>query len=130
MYTGWDSILWNDWVRYYLTEGRLGEEPPPVMKQLQGWSDEMRMATDRDKRIAAGKRILASAAENVWTIGTVGLAPHPVVISSRLKNVIPNGIWGWDNRWTLAYHPETWYFDDSAQASEIALAERPEGGDR
>ena len=46
------------------------------------------------------------------TIGTVGQAPHPVVTSTRLKNVPPTGIWGWDNRWTLAYHPSTWYIDE------------------
>ncbi|HJN49382.1 MAG: ABC transporter substrate-binding protein [Pseudomonadales bacterium] len=113
MYTGWDSILWNDWVRYFLTDGRLGEEPPPAMQELQRWSDELRWATDPAVRLAAGKKILASSAENLWTFGTVGLAPHPVVISSRLKNVIPNGIWGWDNRWTLSYHPSTWYFQES-----------------
>ena len=43
---------------------------------------------------------------------TVGQAPHPVVTSIRLKNVPPKGIWGWDNRWTLAYHPSTWYIDE------------------
>ena len=40
------------------------------------------------------------------------LLPQPVVISSRMKNVVPEGIWGWDNRWTLAYHPSTWYFNN------------------
>ncbi len=23
--------------------------------------------------------------------------------------------WGWDNRWTLAYHPETWCFDETPE---------------
>jgi peptide/nickel transport system substrate-binding protein len=118
LYTGWDSILWNDWARYFVTDGRLGEKPPPAMQELQRWSDEVRRATDPLVRITAGKKILASSAENVWTFGTVGLAPHPVVISSRLKNVIPNGIWGWDNRWTLAYHPSTWYFSDAGDQSQ------------
>ncbi|MDA0790874.1 MAG: ABC transporter substrate-binding protein [Proteobacteria bacterium] len=112
MYTGWDSILWNDWARYFLTDGRLGVRPPAVMAELQDWSDQLRSATDPAARAAAARKILASSAENLWTLGTVGLAPHPVVITSRLKNVIPRGIWGWDNRWTLAYHPSTWYFDD------------------
>lgn len=110
--TGWDRAMWNDWARYYQTDGRLGEEPPPIVKQLQGWVDDMRLATDRDERIDAGKKLLAAGAENLWVIGTVGLAPHPVVVSSRLKNVVPNGIWGWDNRWTLSYHPATWFLDD------------------
>ena len=112
MYTGWDSVLWNNWVRHYLTDGKLGVRPPPVMRDLQTLADTLREATDPVERVAAGKAILASHAENVWTIGTVGLAPHPVVTNSRLRNVVPVGIWGWDNRWTLAYHPSTWFFGD------------------
>ena len=31
---GWDIAMWNDWARYYQTGGRIGEEPPPVIKQI------------------------------------------------------------------------------------------------
>ena len=114
---GWDRCMWNKWARYYETQDRppgqqLGEKPPPVVLQLQAWADELRTTTDPRHRLEVGKNLLRSGAENLWTIGTVGLAPHPVVVSKRLKNVIPNGIWGWDNRWTLSYHPATWYFDE------------------
>ena len=114
---GWDRCMWNKWARYYETQDRppgqqLGEKPPPVVLQLQAWADELRTTTDPRRRLEVGKNLLRSGAENLWTIGTVGLAPHPVVVSKRLKNVIPNGIWGWDNRWTLSYHPATWYFDE------------------
>ena len=113
---GWDRCMWNKWARYYETQDRppaerLGEKPPPIVLQLQAWADEMRTTTDPHRRLAVGKEILRSGADNLWTIGTVGLAPHPVVVSKRLKNVIPNGIWGWDNRWTLSYHPATWYLE-------------------
>lgn len=110
--TGWDRSMWNDWARYYQTDGRLGEEPPPIMKQLQRWTDEMRMTMDDRRRLEIGQKILRVGADNLWVIGTVGLAPHPVVVSKRLKNVLSNGIWGWDNRWTLAYHPATWYLSE------------------
>ena len=103
---------WNAWARYYKTDGRLGEEPPPIMKELVHYADEMRMTTQPAYRLEMGKKLLASAAENLWVIGIIGLAPHPVVVSKRLKNVLPNGFWGWDNRRTLAYHPATWYFDE------------------
>jgi hypothetical protein len=53
--------------------------------------------------------ILKSTADNLWTIGIIGYAPQPVVVSRRLKNVTPSGIWGWDNRWTMPYHAATWY---------------------
>lgn len=110
--TGWEHSMWNDWARYYLTSGRLGSEPPPKVRQLQRWADEMQRSTDPERQLAAGRNLLAASAENLWSIGTVGLAPHPVVVSARMRNVLPSGIWGWDNRWTLAYHPATWYFEE------------------
>lgn len=110
----WSMSMWNDWTRWYLTDGRLGEEPPDEIRKLQAWADGLRTSVDPDERIAYGKQILRSNAENLWSIGTVGLAPHPVVVSARLKNVPTNGIWGWDTRWTLPYHPATWFFAESA----------------
>ena len=108
---GADMTSWPDWTRWYQTDGRLGTAPPPVMRQLQLWADELRTTMDEARRTEAGKNILRSNAENIWIIGAVGLAPHPVVLSSRLRGVPANGIWGWDNRWTLSYHPSTWYFE-------------------
>lgn len=129
MYNGWDNAMWNDWARHFLTEGSVGELPPPPIRQLQDYSDRMRHALDPAERIEAGRDLLRSTAENTWSMGTVGLAPHPVVISKRLKNVIPDGIWGWDNRWTLSYHPSTWYLDDARAKSDPDLALAPTGGE-
>ncbi|MDD9957434.1 MAG: ABC transporter substrate-binding protein [Gammaproteobacteria bacterium] len=100
---------WSEWSRWYLTGGELGEEPPPNIRQLQAWADEMSTSMDPARRVQLGKQILAANAENVWTIGTIGMAPHPVVTSARLKNVVDTGFWGWDIRWTMPYHPATWY---------------------
>ena len=107
---GWSMSMWNEWTRWYLTDGRLGTEPPAQIAQLHQWAETLRTTLDREERIRVGKSILRSSAENLWSIGTIGLAPHPVVVSNRLKGVPDNGIWGWDTRWTLPYHPETWYF--------------------
>ena len=110
---GWEIAMWNHWARYYQTDGELGEKPPELIRNLQYWGDELRAATTEAHRAKAARTLLAAAAENLWTIGTVGQAPHPVVVSSRLRNVTPTGVWGWDNRWTLPYHPATWYFDET-----------------
>ena len=112
---GWELSMWNHWARYYQSGGELGEEPPPAIRELQYWGDELRTATTEERRTLAAGKLLQAQADNLWTIGTVGQAPHPVVTSTRLKNVPPTGIWGWDNRWTLAYHPSTWYLDDDAE---------------
>ena len=114
---GWDMAMWNLWARWHQTGGELGEEPPPIMKRLQGWAEELRTTMDDERRLELGRRILATHAENVWNIGTVGLAPHPVVVSSRLRGVPPVAVWGWDIRWTMASQPSTWYFDESGSAS-------------
>ena len=119
--TGWWASMWNDWARHYQTNGRIGEEPPPIIQDLQYWTDELRTSIDPARRLQAGHYLLRTGAENLWTIGTVGLAPHPVVVSARLRNVIPNGTWGWDNRWTMAYHPATWYLDDESASINTRL---------
>ena len=109
---GADMAMWNLWARWYQTDGELGEEPPPIMRQLQRWSEEMRTTMDPARRVELGRNILATHAENVWNFGTVGLAPHPVVVSSRLQGVPADGVWGWDIRWTMASQPSTWFLDD------------------
>ena len=110
--SAWDIAMWNHWARYYQTGGELGERPPEIIRTIQYWGDELRTATTEVHRTKAAKALLTAAAENLWAIGTVGNAPHPVVVSARLKNVTPMGIWGADNRWTLAYHPATWYIEE------------------
>ena len=109
MHLGWEISMWNEWTRWFLTDGEKGEEPPPVIKELYNWWIEMSTTLDEQKRIELGKKILRSQAENLWTIGTVGVAPHPLVVSNKLHNVPKTGYWGWDCRWSLPYCPETWY---------------------
>ncbi|MDE0450394.1 MAG: ABC transporter substrate-binding protein [Gammaproteobacteria bacterium] len=110
---GWDMTMWNHWGRYHQSGGELGEEPPELIRNMQDWGGQLLTATDEESRTKAAKALLRAHADNLWAIGTVGNAPHPVAVSRRLKNVVPNGIWGADNRWTTPYHPATWYIDES-----------------
>ncbi len=111
MHIGWEDGHWTLWSNWYLLSGSKGEKPPPQIQQLLDWWLEMGTTMDERRRVELGKYILRSQAENLWTIGTVGLAPQPVVVSNHLHNVPRRGYWGWDNRWTLPYHPETWYLE-------------------
>lgn len=108
----WEKCMWNEWTRWLLTEGTRGEEPPQIAKDLFNWWEEMNTTFDDEKRLELGKKILRSQAENVWTIGTVGIAPHPIIVSNKLHNVPKNGYWGWDGRWSAPYYPETWYLKE------------------
>ena len=105
--------MWNHWGRYHQSDGELGEEPPELIRNLQYWGGQLLTATDEAHRTKAAKALLQGHADNLWAIGTVGTAPHPVAVSRRLRNVVPNGIWGADNRWTTPYHPSTWYIDET-----------------
>ena len=109
---GWEQSQWSKWTRWYFSDGALGWEPPAQIKELIGWWETLRRTTDEDERIAMGKKILRSQAENLWALGVIGLGPHPVVVSRKLRNVPPQGYWGWDSRWTWPYYPETWYLEE------------------
>ncbi len=108
---GWEQSQWSAWTQWYFTDGENGEEPPAQIKELLGWWERLRRATDEAERIAMGKKILRSQAENLWALGVIGLGPHPIVVSNRLRNVPRLGYWGWDSRWSWPYFPETWYLD-------------------
>ena len=109
MHKGWEECHWVQWSDWHLSEGERGEEPPPKIMQLLDWWTEMTTTLDEDRRLWLGRQILRSQAQNLWAIGTLGLAPQPVVVHNTLHNVPERGYWGWDNRWSLPYHPETWY---------------------
>ncbi len=110
---GWEQSQWSAWTQWYFTDGGNGEEPPVQIKELLGWWERLRRATDEAERITMGKKILNSQAENLWALGVIGLGPHPIVVRYRLRNVPRQGYWGWDSRWSWPYYPETWYLDGS-----------------
>jgi peptide/nickel transport system substrate-binding protein len=111
MHVGQEPLLFSRWARWYLSRGTKGLEPPANVKQLIQWWEVLRQTPDLEERIEMGKNILRSQAENVWSIGVLGLGPHPVVVKNSLKNVPRDGYWGWDSWWAWPYHPETWYLD-------------------
>ncbi len=108
---GWEQSQWSEWTRWYFSDGARGWEPPAEIKELIGWWERLRRATDEKERVEMGKKILRSQAENLWALGVVGLGPHPIIVSDRLRNVPRQGYWGWDSRWSWPYYPETWYLN-------------------
>ncbi|MHB1319722.1 MAG: hypothetical protein ACYCYF_13990, partial [Anaerolineae bacterium] len=83
-------------------------EPPQYIKDLYVWLDEYNI-TDSDEPAA---KVLESQAAHVWTMGTVGNAPHPLFVRNNLKNVSETGgFWTWDSLWVFPEYSETWYFE-------------------
>lgn len=98
------------WAQWYNSGGKAGEEPPKEVKRLLTLYERMQEVLSEKERIRLGKEILKSNAENLWTIGTVGLVPHPVVVKNNLRNIPEKGYWGWDLMRLNAYHPEQFFF--------------------
>ena len=109
MHVGQEVTQWPEWSRWYRSDGVRGWMPPGKVRDLIAWWEVLRRTSDLQERIAMGKKILQSQAENLWVLGVIGLGPHPVIVSNRLRNVPRQGYWGWDSRWSWPYYPETWY---------------------
>jgi peptide/nickel transport system substrate-binding protein len=107
---GWEIAVWTEWARWFNTSGREGEEPPDQIKELRGWWDEMLISPDEERIAELADNILASQAENLWVIGTVGRTPHPVVVKNTIGNVPETGYWVWDMLWSAAWDPEQFFF--------------------
>ena len=105
----WASPWAVEWARWYQTSGAEGEEPPAAIKQLQQWREQLLTAVGDSERLAIGKKILSSQAENLWTIGTVRMIPQPIVLKNEVGNFPDRGLWGYSVIWTWPAHPEQFY---------------------
>lgn len=100
------------WYEWFATDGTGGEEPPPEIRSLFDHLATLWTNPNEDARVNAGKALLRSQAENLWTIGTVGLPPQPAVVSNRLRNVPDVGYSGYELYWVYHYDPVQFYLKD------------------
>jgi len=112
-------VLWNNWMEgingpwvvWYLTEGKKGEKPPEELIRVTKEFEKLKTTVDEKERIRLGKDILRSNAENLWTIGTVGLLPIPCPVRNNLRNIPEKGPFGVAGTWSIDYfHPEQFFF--------------------
>lgn len=102
---GWENVWCPLWAQWYASKGKSGEEPPKEVKRLITLWEKMQTTLSNKERIRLGKEILKSNAENLWTIGIVGLAPQPIIAKNFLRNIPEKGLWGYDNLRTYPYFP-------------------------
>jgi peptide/nickel transport system substrate-binding protein len=106
----WENTWCPLWAQWYVTGGKAGEEPPKELKNLLKLWERMQTTLSDKERIRLGKEILKSNAENLWTIGTVGLAPQPIIAKNNLRNIPEKGLWGYDHLRTYPYFPAQFFF--------------------
>ena len=111
MRLGGEATMAPEWARWYLTQGKEGEEPPEEIKKLYQWWEKMQLTMDEKERIELGKKICASQAENLWSIGTVGMPPMPVLVKNDLRNVPERMPYGWAFLYTAWIPPAQFFFE-------------------
>jgi len=104
------GISWGpEWGLWKTSRGEEGIEPPAEVKKLYELGDQFLAAETEEEKIALGQQIWQSQADNVWMIGTVGMAPYPVIVKSNLRNIPEQGIFSGDLLWLHGYNPEQFF---------------------
>lgn len=101
------AALWTKWKD---TGGKEGEEPPAAVKNLFKLETILKTTTDEKERTEAGKAMLRFHAEQIYAIPTTGLAPQPVIVNSKLRNVPDKGYNGFETFWESIYQPSQFYY--------------------
>lgn len=98
---------------WYKSQGELGEEPPAWFAEAMDLYDRYRGSVDADEQTEIAKELVRLSTENLWTIGTVGMAPSLVIVKNDFKNVIADQSFVAD--WIImapgTQDPSQYYFD-------------------
>ena len=116
----WGSA-WGEWIAAnnadFSSITMPGNEPPPEIKELDVWTRHwVHTEYGSTEYIKLARNIFDLQAENLWIIGIVGLAPHPLVTNKSLRNVPvaykPGSFSGRSSfgRRSLAYSADQLYF--------------------
>jgi len=95
---------------WYSTGGKSGKKPTgDVLKAIQLW-ETFKITVEPEKRLALGKELIKLSTENLWSIGTVGLAPTIVVVKNNLRNVPEKSFREWVCLQINHTNPEQYFF--------------------
>lgn len=108
----WMAPAYGTW---YKTNGAEGIEPTAEFKQAMDLYDEYKTTTDPERQVEIGKEIVRLSTENLWTIGTVGLVPNPVVVNNCFMNVGESHTADWIIMTPGTQDPAHYYFAEGCQ---------------
>ncbi len=101
--------------RWYKSGGTDGVEPTDEFKAIMALYDQYKVTADPAAQLEIGKQIVRNTTEQLWTIGTVGLVPTPVVVKNNFMNVATNHTADWIIMTPGTQDPAHYYFSDGGQ---------------
>lgn len=108
----WMAPAYGIW---YKTGGAEGEEPIPEFRAAMELYDEYTRTIDPARQVEIGRELVRMSTENLWTLGTVGMVPNPVVVRNNFMNVADNHTADWIIMTPGTMNPAHFYFSDGGQ---------------
>jgi peptide/nickel transport system substrate-binding protein len=100
----------NEWLRWHLTDGEQGEEPPEDWKQLYREIDDWHTSSTEEEYMTLAERIFDFVIlDQLRVIGTVGFTTWPVIAKRTMGNVPEEGFMGDDTGGCRSLNPEAWF---------------------
>jgi peptide/nickel transport system substrate-binding protein len=105
----WMAPAYGTWFK---SGGAQGIEPSDEFKAAMDLYAEYKTSIDPARQLEICQDIVRNATENLWTIGTVGLVPNPVVVKNNFMNVSENHTADWIIMTPGTMDPAHFYFTD------------------
>ncbi|HWT82720.1 MAG TPA: ABC transporter substrate-binding protein, partial [Candidatus Methylomirabilis sp.] len=104
---------WTQWGLYYQSKGQRGQAPTlPAARRLVELYERWLVSIDRAERERIWGEMLEINAAEVFSIGTLGDTPQPVVEANELRGVPEKAIYAWDPGAYFGYlSPDTFYWE-------------------
>ena len=114
-----ESIHAINYSRWYTSEGKQGQEPPPDIRRCIDLYRQIQMTPDDAQHVRLFKEIIELNRKNLWVIGTVGQVPAMFLVKDTFRNVPDVAIAGWVFRTPGNTAPECYAIDER---------QKPQGG--
>jgi peptide/nickel transport system substrate-binding protein len=104
---GWATL----WAQWYQTDGAEGQQPPEPYLEYFQLAREMTTTLDEERRTEIATTLWQAQADQVWHIGTVGMAPYPIIVKETLRNIPDEGVWSGGDLWLHPHDPEQFFLE-------------------
>jgi len=109
--SGNGSFAWPKIWQHYFAGKEIDQPIPPEVQDLYNAWMTATTTSDKNELLALGKKMLQLQADNMWLIGTVGLAPSPIIVRKNLRNMPETGHYTWEVQWLISRNPEQMFFE-------------------
>ncbi|NPV09883.1 MAG: hypothetical protein HPY83_18220 [Anaerolineae bacterium] len=87
-YVPYGSCYWGPLFAQWAINHEAGEEPPPLIREIIEWYEQLKSEPDPEKRLELGRRILGRHNEELFIIGTCRIGINPCLAKNDMVNVL------------------------------------------